>query len=200
MEYNNSLESSDEFTSNAHVFIALFLNAFELLCIRRPLVYPTHNSWIDVRVKISVLSDSASYYESTVPVYNSPTVYNHDNTFVEINDIFEHENLKKIVECDSSFDSSDEFTSNAHAFIALFLNAFELLSGRRPGVPTHITWIDVRVKISVLSDSANHYESSAPVYNSPTVHNHDNAGDQDNDILEDVNLKENVECDSSLES
>ena len=74
-----------------------------------------------------------------------------------------------------------------------------LLFGRRPGVPTHITWIDVRVKISVLSDSANHYESSAPVYNSPTVHNHDNAGDQDNDILEDVNLKENVECDSSLE-
>ena len=103
------------------------------------------------------------------------------------------------MEYDSSLDSSDEFTSNAHAFIALFLNAFELLSGRRPGVPTHITWIDVRVKISVLSDSANHYESSAPVYNSPTVHNHDNAGDQDNDILEDVNLKENVECDSSLE-
>ena len=82
---------------------------------------------------MSVLSDSASRYELHAPVYISPTDLNHENTVVEDNDILLDENLKENVEYDSSLDSSDEFTSNAHAFIALFLNA--LLSGRRPGVP-----------------------------------------------------------------
>ena len=62
---------------------------------------------------MSVPSDSASDYESPAPVYNSPTVLNRNKTVVENNDILQDENLKENFECDSSFDSSDEFISNS---------------------------------------------------------------------------------------
>ena len=88
---------------------------------------------------MSVLIDSASHYASTAPVYISPTVHNHENTGDQDNDIQLDENLKENVEYDSSLDSSDEFTSIAHAFIALFLMNYCVAGVPCLVCPTHNT-------------------------------------------------------------